>query len=68
VPEPFDLIVQQLHARAELLYREQREVLSDFMRDFLFRFVVLVDRRHDFPPAPRNLAIAATVVTSMGHS
>src|SRR5215813_1115222 len=49
--EPVDFVVQQLHALTKLLHGKQREVLSYLVRDLLFRFVVLVDRRHfELPP------------------
>jgi hypothetical protein len=44
--EPVDFIAQQLHAQTKLFYGEQCEILPDIVRDFLLRFVVLVDRRH----------------------
>jgi hypothetical protein len=44
--DTLDLIAEELRARSELFGREQSQILSDLVRDFFLRFVVIVDRRH----------------------
>src|SRR5262249_20875290 len=77
--EPVDFVVEQLHALTKLFHGKQCEVLSYLVRDLLFRFVILVDRRHFELPrschsgakptasagmAAGNLTTPAAVVTS----
>jgi hypothetical protein len=56
--------MQQLYARTEFFDRQQSQILSNFVRYFFLRLIVVVHGWHGWPPAAENLATAAMVVTS----
>src|SRR5579872_5692948 len=62
--EPRDLVLEHRNPRVELADREQRQVLTDLVGDFLLWPVVVVGRSHHGPPAfAKKIAAARTVVT-----
>src|ERR1700730_11893541 len=48
--QPSDLLFQQRNALLQLLDREEREILTDLVRDLFLRAIVFVHCRHCSPP------------------